>query len=94
MANPAYSLGAQQGEKCGAVDDLRRNQIETAASTQTVNLPTRDRGTAIIRTSQEEGVSESLAMAMADHKDAYKRLPARGDREMLAVVTLKDPASG
>ena len=33
-------------------------------------------------------------MAKAAHKDAYKQLSARGDHGMLAVVTLKDPASG
>ena len=94
LANPAVRFGAQQGETCGAVKDLGRNQIDRAASIQTVNLPTRGNCTAIIQTFQEECVSESLAMAKADHKAAYKQPPARGDREMFAVVSLKDPASG
>ena len=33
-------------------------------------------------------------MAKADQKDACTQMPARGDREMLAVVLLKDPAPG
>ena len=33
-------------------------------------------------------------MAKADHKDAYKQLPVRGDPQCFAEVVLKDPPSG
>ena len=39
-------------------------------------------------------MSENLAMAKADHRDAYKQLPVKEDHKMLAVVTLKEPDTG
>ena len=57
-------------------------------------MPTWDHLAATVRTFQEGGVSENPAAATADRGEAYKQLPARGDREMLALGILKDPAPG
>ena len=95
LANPAFRFGVQQGDKLRAVDDLKRSQTNRAAAVRTpVNLPTWDHFSAVIRSFQERGLSENLAMAKADHRDAYKQLPVRDDHKMLAVVTLKEPESG
>ena len=95
LANPAFRFGVQQGDKLRAVDDLKRSQTNRAAAVRTpVNLPTWDHFSAVIRSFQERGLSENLAMAKADHRDAYKQLPVRDDHKMFAVVTLKEPDSG
>ena len=95
LVNPAFRFGVQQGEKLRAVDDLKRSQTNRAAAIRTpVNLPTWDHFSAVIRTFQEAKMSEGLAMAKADHRDAYKQLPVRKDQECFAIVTLRDPTSG
>ena len=38
--------------------------------------------------------SRPLAMAKADHRDAHRQLPVRDGHKVLAVATLKDPATG
>ena len=53
-----------------------------------MNLPMWDHFSAAIRHFQERGVIGNLAMAKADHRDAYKQLPVKEEREMLAVVAL------
>ena len=95
LANPAFRFGVQQGTKLRAVDDLKRSQTNRAAAVRTpVNLPTWDHFSAVIRSFHEKGMSENLAMAKADHRDAYKQLPVKEDHKMLAVVTLKEPDTG
>ena len=59
-----------------------------------VNLPTSGHFSAISRVFREAGFAECLAMAKADHRDAYKQLPVRGGRKMLAVAILRGPKSG
>ena len=62
-----------------AIDALKRRKTNRAAAIKTpVNLPTWGQFAAVIRTFQEGGAKESLSMAKADHKVAYKQLPVRG----------------
>ena len=42
---------------------------------------------------RESGTPESLATTKADHGDAYKQLPVRGEHKMLAVATSQGPNS-
>ena len=85
-ADPACRFGVQQGKKLIPVDDCKRSQANMPTAIRTpVNLPTWDHVAAIISTFQGKGMSGNLA---------YKQPPARDDHKMLAVVSLKDPASG
>ena len=43
---------------------------------------------------QESAVSRSVATAKADQGDAYKRLPVRGEKKMMAGVAFKGPNLG
>ena len=91
LANPAFRFGVQLGSKLRAVDDLKRSTTNRAADVRTpVKLPTWGHFSAVIRSFQERGLPGNLAMARADHRDAYKQLPVRDDRKVLAVVALKE----
>ena len=95
LADPAFRFRGQQGEELRAGYDLKRSEKAKAAVIRTpVNLPTWGHVISITRTFQERGVPGSLPMATADHRDAYKQLPLRGDHGMLAAVTLQYPATG
>ena len=94
LANPALRCWAQRGERLRAVRDLKRSQNDRAAAIKTsVNLPTWGHVAAVVRSFQERGVAASLAMAKADHSEAYKQLPVRNDRRILADLTLEGPES-
>ena len=43
---------------------------------------------------ESKGESRPLAMAKANHVDAYKQLPMKREAELAAVVTLKNPNDG
>ena len=95
MGNPAFRFRPQQGEKLGAVGDLKGSQTNRAAAIRTpVNLPTWSHFAAVIRTFQGKGVKGNLATAKAGRVDAYKQLPVGTDCEMLAAAALKDPTTG
>ena len=90
------------GEKVRAVGDHDGNRMNRAVAIQRpVNLPTWGHFAVTTGTFQDEGISESLAMAraghrmlVADYRDTYKQPLVRDEHKMLAVATLKGPASG
>ena len=95
LANPAFGFVVQQGEKLRAVGDFKRSQTNRAAAVRTpVNLPTWGHFAAVIRCFQESGTQEGLARVNADHREAYKQLPVKNDRKILAVAPLTDPDLG
>ena len=95
LANPAFRFEAQQREKLRASGDRKRSQTNRAAAARApVTLPAWDRFSSMFGTLQVAGAPECLAIARAENKDAYKRLPEFDEHRMLAVVTLKDPNAG
>ena len=94
-ANPAFRFGVQQGEKLRAVDDLKRSATNDATSVATpINLPSWDHIAQMCALYYLKGYRRPLAMAKADHADAYKQLPVTTKDELAAVVTLKDLVDG
>ena len=88
-------MGPNKGAKLRAVDDLKRSQTNRAAAIRIpVNLLKWIHISAATGTFQESGAKRNLAMAKADHKDAYKQLPVKNDHRLPAAVTLQDPESG
>ena len=95
LANPAVRFGAQQGSKLRAVDDLERSATNDATFASTpINLPSWDHIAQMCALFYLKGNRLPLAMAKADHADAYKQLPAATKDELAAVVTLKRPVGG
>ena len=95
LANPAFRFGVQQGSKLRAVDDLKRSATNDATFVSTpINLPSWGHIAQICALYYLKGDRRPLAMAKADHADAYKQLPATTEDELAAAVTLKNPAGG
>ena len=93
--NPAYRFGVQQAEKLRAVDDLKRSRTnEATAVTTPINLPSWDHIANMCIFFRKQGETRPLAMAKADHADAYKQLPLKAEDEQAAVVTLQSPEDG
>ena len=95
QANPAFRFGVQQGEKLRAVDDLKRSATNEATFVATpINLPSWDHIAQMCSLYYLKGDRRPLAIAKADHADAYKQLPVATKDELAAVVTLKDLVDG
>ena len=94
-ANPAFRFGAQQGQKLRAVDDLKRSATNDATFVATpINLPSWGHIAQMCALYYLRGDRRPLALAKADHADAYKQLPVTTKDELAAAVTLKDPVDG
>ena len=93
VASPAFRFGVQQGEKLRAVGDLERSSPNGATFiAPPVNLPSWDHVAHTCSLFSLKGDRRPLAMAKADHADAYKRLPVATRGELAAAVSLKTPA--
>ena len=95
LANPAFRFGVQQGRKLRAVGDLKRSATNDATFVATpINLPSWDHIAQMRALYYLKGDRRPLAMAKADHADAYKQLPVTTNDELAAAVTLKGPVDG
>ena len=95
IANPTFRFGVQQGSKLRDVDDLKRSATNDATFVSTpINPPSWDQIAQMCALYYLKGDRRPLAMAKADHADAYKQLPVTTKDELAAAVTLKDPVGG
>ena len=95
IANPAFRLGIQQGSRLIAAGNLKRSATNDATVASTpINLPSWDHIAQMRAPYYLKGNRRPLALAKADHANAYKQLPAATKDELAAVVTLKDPVGG
>ena len=74
IASPAFRFGVQQGSKLRAVDDLKRSATNDATFVSTpINLPSWDHIAQMCVLHYLKGDRRPLAMAKADHADAYEQ---------------------
>ena len=92
VANPAFRFGVQQGEELRAFEHLKRSSTNDAAFLATpINLPSWGHIAHMCSVFHLKGDRRPLAMAKADHADAYKQLPVATRDELAAAVTMKTP---
>ena len=95
VANPASRFGVQHVDKLRAVDDLKESSTNEAAFVKTpIDVPSWEHIAQTRALLESGGESRPLAVAKANHADAFKQLPLLREGEMAAVVTLRSPAAG
>ena len=95
LANPAFRCGIQQGPKLRAVDDLKKSAANDATFVSTpINSPSWNHKAQMRVPFHLKGGRRPLAMATADHADAYKQLPVSTKDEPAAAITLRHSVDG
>ena len=88
-ANPAFRFGVQQADKLRAVSNFKKGLSSEATFISTpINLPSWGH-IAQMRFVRPKGGSRPLAVAKADHADAYEQLSLRTEVELAAAATLR-----
>ena len=95
IPNPDFRFGDQQVDKLRAGYDARRSSAGEATLVKAPSyFPSWDHGALMRMLFDKKGEVRPLAMAKADHADAYEKLPLEREDGLAAAVSLKNPTDG